>query len=36
MIRLLARSGGFGIGTADMLGGEAMSRKLRDRRAVGR
>jgi len=36
MIRLLARVGGLGIETADMLAHEAFSRSSRDRRAVAR
>jgi transposase len=36
MIRLLARVRGLGIETADMLAHEALSRSLRDRRAVAR
>src|SRR3954470_8115037 len=36
MIRLLARIVGVGIGTADMLVREVLSRNLRDRRAVAR
>lgn len=36
MIRLLARVGGLGIETADMLAHEAFSRSLRDPRAVAR
>jgi hypothetical protein len=36
MVRLLARVIGVGIETADMLVQEALSRNLRDRRAVAR
>src|SRR6202047_3048654 len=36
MVRLLARVIGVGLETADMLGHEILSRKLRDRRAVAR
>lgn len=36
MVRLLARVLGIGIETADMLVNEALSRRLRDRRAVAR
>jgi hypothetical protein len=36
MVRLLARVIGIGVETADMLVREALSRNMRDRRAVAR